>query len=157
MYKTETKYTYEEFKKYENEMYKKKVFKGIGNFVVILVLMSIFLYYLSKNLTYPIGMLVLICTLFFFKNKACNKMIDKMWNTTPDIHDMDLKFTFLENELEIITEKSNSKLKYEHIYKVVETDTNFYILRGMNMGYIIVKNNCNAELVDFIRNLKKKN
>lgn len=66
-------------------------------------------------------------------------------------------YSFFDDYLEERTEDSYEKFEYSMIYKVIESDSNFYIMKGENQGYIIVKNNCTPELIEFISDLKSKN
>lgn len=65
-------------------------------------------------------------------------------------------YSFFNDYLEEKTENSYEKFEYSMIYKIIETETNFYILKTINSGYFIVKNNCSPELIGFIKNLKQK-
>ena len=53
------------------------------------------------------------------------------------------------------TEKSESIVEYDKLYKIIETKTNFYLMIADNQGYIVSKANCSQELIDFIISLKK--
>lgn len=66
-------------------------------------------------------------------------------------------YSFFDDYLEEKTENSYEKFEYSMIHKVIENDSNFYIMKSENQGYIIVKNNCPPELIEFIRDLKSKN
>lgn len=65
-------------------------------------------------------------------------------------------YSFFNDYLEEKTENSYEKFEYSMIHKIIETETNFYILKTINSGYFIVKNNCSPELIEFIKNLKQR-
>lgn len=66
-------------------------------------------------------------------------------------------YSFFDDYLEEKTENSYEKFEYSMIHKVIENDSNFYIMKSENQSYIIVKNNCSPELIEFISDLKSKN
>lgn len=66
-------------------------------------------------------------------------------------------YSFFDDYLEEKTENSYERFEYSMIHKVIENDSNFYIMKSENQGYIIVKNNCSPELIEFISDLKSKN
>ena len=65
-------------------------------------------------------------------------------------------YSFYENYFEAKTNNSFTKFDYEDIFSVIESKTNFYIMKSPNQAHIIVKNNCSPELLEFISNLKNK-
>ena len=48
------------------------------------------------------------------------------------------------------------KEQYEKLYKVIENKTNFYLMIADNQGYLVLKENCDDNLIKFINDLKSK-
>lgn len=48
-----------------------------------------------------------------------------------------------------------SELRYYDLWKIIETDTNFYLIYARKEGCIIVKKNCSPELIRFLHNMKE--
>ncbi|MBR7047357.1 MAG: YcxB family protein, partial [Campylobacter sp.] len=49
-----------------------------------------------------------------------------------------------------------SQIKYEDLYKIVETKTNFYLFVGNILAFTIIKENCSAELIEFLQKIKRE-
>ncbi|MBQ2430817.1 MAG: YcxB family protein, partial [Campylobacter sp.] len=63
-------------------------------------------------------------------------------------------FTEKTNEFNENSSSNFSKIKYEDLYKIVETKTNFYLFVGNILAFTIIKQNCSAELIEFLRKIK---
>ena len=59
-----------------------------------------------------------------------------------------LKFT--EDRLEAVSERGNAFVKYDEIYRILETDTNFYLFLAKNQAINVIKANCSEELISFL-------
>lgn len=89
---------------------------------------------------------------------SMRKSLEKSYNSNVFNQKNSLwSYSFFDDYLEEKTENSYEKFEYSMIHKVIENDSNFYIMKSENQGYIIVKNNCSPELIAFIRDLKRKN
>ena len=87
--------------------------------------------------------------------QALRKSAEKKYNSNDFKHRNSLwSYSFFDDYLEEKDEKSYDKLEYSMIHKIIESDSNFYIMKNEKRGYIIVKSNCSPELIEFIQNLK---
>ena len=54
----------------------------------------------------------------------------------------------------VLTKKHEYKVFYKDLYEILETKDNFYLMLSQNQGVIIIKENCNKKLIEFIEGLK---
>ncbi len=155
MYKTKTKFTYEEFKRYEDECFKKKNLIITFISALILIIIGIFLTVSYKDYIFIIGVSIGVLVGVIGTIIRINNTIKKLWESNKIIQNAEVEYTFYDDHFEQKSNVSNSKIKYDMIYKIVETKTNFYIFISTNQGYIINKENCKEKLIELIRNLKK--
>lgn len=70
-------------------------------------------------------------------------------------------YGFFEDYMEQTSRKGVTKIYYNQMYEIIETDTHFYPMIGKNNGFIIRKENCRPELIAFLhgkaRELKNRN
>ena len=87
--------------------------------------------------------------------QALKKSAEKTYNSNDFKHKNSLwSYSFFDDHLEEKDENSYDKLEYSMIRKIIESDSNFYIMKSEKQGYIIVKSNCSPELIEFIKSLK---
>lgn len=155
----ESKSTAEEYKKMVKcfpEMYWKMVRYGTILNLIYTAIIAI----LSKN-----SIETLICFIIFqviimllYKVRLEN-IAEKSFNTMKEKKRIDTEFhtEFFEDYVVVSGETTSYKIKYSNIEKCVETDTNFYLKWGIkNIVIIIQKNQCEIELINFIREKFKK-
>lgn len=46
-------------------------------------------------------------------------------------------------------------VRYFDLTKIIETNTNFYLMYAWREGYVIVKENCSPELIRFLHEIKE--
>lgn len=68
-----------------------------------------------------------------------------------------VEFTFFEDCFSVESPEGSSIINYEDIYRVYETEENFYIMTGKSQGYIIVRAECEQALIDFLHKMTRKN
>jgi len=64
--------------------------------------------------------------------------------------------TFDSEKLEQISNVGSIKASYDEIYRIFETDKNFYILISDNLAINVRKANCSDGLITFLQDLKQK-
>ena len=47
----------------------------------------------------------------------------------------------------------DTRFQYNDIYRIIETETNFYVMKDRYQGLIIVKKNCSSEMLDAIMDI----
>lgn len=151
MYQTECKYTYDEFMKYEKSVAQKKMLiMLVASSMILLTIYAVLIRSIIAVLVMA-GIMVLMDSILLLLN---NKRIKKLWNSSTSMQNKDVKYTFNDSNMEIENELGNSKIEYNSIYKIIETKTNFYIMISTVQGFIIVKENCSSELINFIKSLQ---
>ncbi len=148
LYTTTTKYTLEEYRKFNNTIMYKKYLIVAMLFAVLLIIIGGFildsLFLVIFGIAYPI-------IFFLAKNIGVKKVFDS--NTL--IKNSDITFEFYEDCFEIKHEAGNEKIPYNKLSQIVETKTNYYLMIAKNQGYIIVKQNLPQEFGSFINSKKK--
>ena len=84
-----------------------------------------------------------------------NLMAKKAYNTNKLLQNNTTRFAFLEDRFEISSGRGNTVIRYDELYKVLETDTNFYLFISNQQAYNIIKANCSEELIQFLKGLIK--
>ncbi len=77
--------------------------------------------------------------------------IKKAWNTNAALRENETKIRFTESGIEIASSVGQARLDYDRIYRLIETDTHFYLMTAINMGSGFPKDLCTPEQQAFIR------
>ena len=148
LYKTTIKFTYEEYKKFNDAIMKKKYI------LIVLILACLFILIgviLLQNLVLII--FAIIYPFLFFLAKDIG--VKKVFNSNSLLKDKEIFFEFYQDFFEIKHEAGDEKIPYDKLCDIVETKTNFYLMIAKNQGYIIKKDNMPEGLDEFIRSKKK--
>lgn len=151
-FQTRTTFTLDEYRKYVWAV--QKSMKGILIVIVAIILLFAVENLLSKNTIqgiYGICMLILILATIFIAPKVGLK---RQYETRFDLKDSQVVFSFYSDHLEEKSKRGCTVLRYDKIYRIIETNTNFYIMITKGQGMVIVKENCSCALISFIRILK---
>ncbi|MDA3058114.1 YcxB family protein [Campylobacter sp. VBCF_05 NA6] len=167
-YKTDTIFTFDEYKKFNNSI------KGKWLTRIIFIIFGIWILYLlfwdfcflieegffSENFFINLAALIWLGGLYYYANFYFVKKTFYSNKLSANQHSF---FEFFED---YFTQKTNdfnqnvsadfSQIKYEDLYKIVETKTNFYLFVGNILAFTIIKQNCSAELIEFLRKIKKE-
>ena len=152
MHKTAVKFSYEEYKRFSLTIMKKALTKlAIG--LLILLLFAVILYGMnnSKFSALLCAFVVLYTFMLVFK---INSKIKKTYESNELLKNITQTIEFYEKHLVAKSDKSETTVEYEKLYKVIENKTNFYLMIADNQGYIVSKANCDNELIEFIQKLK---
>jgi hypothetical protein len=155
LFTTETAYTFEEFKKFNYKVMQKSViliYSMLAAIVILVIGKSFFIDW-SYIDTALIVAVIFIAAYFPF---SLNKKLKDTYNSNKVMTKTVARFDFFEDGFSEITENATGNFKYADLNKIIETQTNFYLMLAKNAGAIIVKENCSEELIEFIRNLKKQ-
>lgn len=153
LYKTNTKYTFEEYKKFNyaittiiNKMHVKTV-------IVVLLFVLLACMYMQRSM-YATSIMLLCAFIFpFLFYFTINGNIKKTYNSNKSMKDLDVEFEFYKEYCLYKCKLGETKLEYKDLYKVIETKTNFYLMIAKNQGIILKKENCDEELQKFIKEL----
>jgi len=148
LFVTKTKYTFEEYKRFcnivNNRESKLKVKLIVAELILLLaalILQNAFLFVFV--VIYP--------PILWLVQKG---IIKKTYESNQLFKDMELEFAFYDSYFLEKSVYGETKVEYSYLYKVLESDTNFYLMIAKNQGYIILKENCSEELKMFIAELK---
>jgi len=159
--KTDTKITYQEYKKILKlfpSLYLKKMS------IISIAIILLFSVTLLPPDPMPFLDFLLVAVVFILLVAFILKIIDLLFRKLKykrffnnDLDSIDYTLSFYEDYLEKVSENETTKIKYSYIKTIKETDTNFYILLKNKRRLVIVKNNCSSELITFIRNISVSN
>lgn len=60
------------------------------------------------------------------------------------------------DHMEQVRKQGNTQIAYDKLYRVAETDTNFYLMLSKMQGVILVKTNCDDKTIAFLHTLVQK-
>ena len=83
------------------------------------------------------------------------KKMNKAYNSNKLLQNNTTRFAFLEDRFETNSGRGSTVIKYDELYTVLETDTNFYLFISNKQAYNIIKSNCSEELIQFLKGLIK--
>ena len=153
LYQTSIKFTYEEYKRFSLTIMKKALTKSAIGLVILLLFAAILFGMNNSKLSALLCAFVVLYTfMLVFK---INSQIKKTYESNELLKDITQTIEFYEKHFVAKSDKSETTVEYEKLYKVIENKTNFYLMIADNQGYIVSKANCSGELIDFIITLKK--
>ena len=153
MHKTTVKFTYEEYKRFSLTIMKKALTKTAIGLLILLLFAAILLG--MDNYKLAALLCAFIPIYIFMLMLKVNKQIKKTYESNELLKDITQTIEFYEKHFVAKSDKSETTVEYEKLYKVIENKTNFYLMIADNQGYIVSKTNCSQELIDFIIALKK--
>ncbi|MGI6110736.1 MAG: YcxB family protein [Bilifractor sp.] len=158
LYQTETANNYEEFRKLNWLLTKKKFVIQISFSVVLIMLFAFYALYIGYIWLFILITACVACLLgfFFFKFPGrYNNQLKKRWEK--DFSEGSVfKVFFYDNHFEVIVKGSCLSYKYSDIKKIIRTRDNYYLMMEKNQAVIIVKKNCTDELTAYLEKIKKK-
>jgi len=155
LFTTKTAYTFEEYKKFNYALFSKQLkLPALSGFAFLLWLLIIIYCIAIKEYYAFILAAVTVMIIIFIIPVTLNKSIKKTYYSNKTISKTVCEFEFYEKEIIEKTPDGSMKVKYENLYKIIETKTNLYLMIAQNQGFIIVKENCSPELIEFIKQLK---
>lgn len=153
LYKTESEYTYTEHIKLNKLITKHDpMYKLINVVVAIIIIGNFVLYMYTKN---PEFLSYLFLTIFeywllFVTFLKC--IVKKIFNDNEIRKNALIKLTFYQEYFSAKTKQVSAKVYYNQIYKVYETEDNYYLFISDRDSYIVTKNNIDSSFNTFIKN-----
>lgn len=153
--KTETVCTFDEYRRF-NRTVRNKAQGGIW-IKIALIAICIIAAFLVSNLETKRGLFlgaILVIPVFMLSEYMVDK---RAYKKTEDQNMQKVKMFFYPDFLRMEAEGSDkgaTNVSYNKFYGIIETPKNFYILFTKNQGTIVIKENCDEELIQFIHNLK---
>ena len=154
-FEVETKYTYDEYKKFNKTIYENIYhYKRKINFAIIIYAIIIGGFIAFKEYLWALAVFIAAVMLMYLTKRNNDKAIKNAYETNEVMKDAVCRFKFTDDRVEATSPKGVEYLEYDKMYKLIETDTNFYLMFGQNLGFIINKSNCKDNEIEFIRSLK---
>ena len=155
MYKTQTKFTVDEMIKLNRTYF----FKMQKFRLILMVLYELLLLWICLSafdlhwilIGFFFLFLVIFVPVFWYLMFVTNSK--KYFKSNKAAQYSILNYTFEEDKIVIETERGSSFIKYDEVYKIYETKTNFYLFISNKQAYVIVKENCSDELIQFIKDI----
>ena len=147
LYKTTTKFTLEEYKKFNNAVLMKKHIWILMSVAILFILLGGIL----LRSPFLIAFAVLYPFLFIFIK---NNSVKRVFHSNQITKNVDVTFEFYEDYFKETHEAGEAKIPYDKLNEIIETKTNFYLMIAKNQGYMILKENMPEGLEEFIRNIK---
>ena len=149
LFKISQEYTFEEYKKFAKAVLKwNRII--LGAFLWFAFLSGVLLIGFN-GVSSQACFLVLFPVIYVILRKLS---IKRYYNSNKILKDITEEYEFYEDYLIAKNTNSEAKIEYDKIFKIIETKTNFYIMVAQNQGYIISKEICSEELVEFLKELK---
>lgn len=156
-YETESYWTVDELKKLNIAT----LFNNSKAYMVTSVLVEVFVLFCAwfssqhVSIIFPIIFLlyaIIFPVLLYLKCAVIGPK--KTYNTSKYLQNRTIKYIFHEDRLEVSSERGNSYIKYDELYKIVETNTNFYLYVNKKAAYNVIKENADQGLMSFLRYVK---
>lgn len=155
LFKTTTEYTYDEYKKFNKEInvknFKLKMYFSI---YTLIFTFAAFIFFTDRNYLALVFCLTLIVAPIIILPMQINKLQKKIYNNYVSMHGTQTNISLYNDHLEVSNLMEHLSYPYVKISKIVETETNFYIMNRENRGMIIIKSNCSLELLEFLQELR---
>ena len=147
LYKTNTIYSFEEYKRYNKSLQLKRSriiwYIILEAWILLLGCLMENILLIAFAILYPILIVILV-----------NRQVKKVWKSNKVAQNMNVNFCFYDTYFTEADENGDTKLEYSKLHKIIETKTNFYLMIAKNQGFILVKENFPEGLEEFLRNIK---
>ena len=147
LYKTTTKYSFEEYKKFNGAVMNQK-------YIIIVLIIALLLIFTGGIILENKLLIIfsIIYPILFWGAK--NIGIKRVFNSNKLLQNSEISFEFYEDFFEIKHENGDEKIPYNKLSKIIETKTNFYLMIAKNQGYILIKEGMPEGLGEFINSKK---
>ena len=156
-FEVETTRTFEEYEKYNKVVYEKLYkIKRIRIIFFVVYFLILIVLSLPKHYAEAIVVVLIAGISVFITRLFVDRDIKKTYETNTLMKDAKVLYKFSEDRVESHSPIGIEVLEYSKMYKLIEDDTNFYMMIAKNMGFIISKANMTKEQIEFVRGLEKK-
>jgi|GEM_PF-389004 len=153
LYKTEFEYTYTEAAKLNKLYYKNNViYSALVLIPLIFMLGDLLLIIFGEDYTrVPIVIIEFLIYIGLIKILPLyNGKV--LFNSYKILKDVIINYVFYEEFFNVKTKQINMKIHYGDLYKVYETEDNYYLFISDKDSYIVTKNNIDSSFNSFIKN-----
>lgn len=147
LYTMNSKFTFEEYKKFNYALLKKR------HHLLILAIYEIILALIcigTGNMFIIVFTIIFPLILYWIQNRN----IKKIYNSNKVVQNLDVIYEFYDTYFVEKSEHGEMKIEYSKFDEIFETKTNFYLMIAKNQGYMLPKSDMPSGLEEFIRNIK---
>lgn len=156
-FEVETKYTLDEYRKF-NQVVLDIIYRGRTKRIITITvcMLTVVGFIVFKMYSSAAIAFIVYAALFYLEKKGSEKAINDAWKSNELMKDAVYHYKFSENKVEATSPKGLEILEYDKMYRLIETDTNFYMMIAKNVGFIVLKANMTNGQIEFVRGLEKK-
>ncbi len=144
-----TTYTYEEFLRFCKTISKKRIRK-CDIIIVVSYLVIAALAFLQKQYNMIPVYLLFIPTIMIFARLFLHFAYKRIWKSNKDAENLETQFRFHADNFVQSNKLNRRTIKYSELTRIIETDTNFYLMTAEAKGSIINKKDCSDNLCTFL-------
>ena len=149
LYETFTVFTFEEYKKFVEVVSNRKRSN------ILLAAVSVLL--LVMGIVQKTPLLIVLAIAYPFLAIFSQKIgVKKSYQNAGAMHDARVDYRFYEKHFVKVFDGKEDQFEYEKLFKVLETETNFYLMLSKTQGFVLVKANMPDGMVEFVKNGLKK-
>lgn len=159
LFKNKTQYTKQTYYEYLNFHQNKYNLRHQFITIVFILFLSFCVLMNFKYKNYPTAFIILISLFIFiyYQFFRPQKTIDKELKTDKFGNEEFFTFAFYEKYFTITNKNIKQKLKYQHLFKVFETDNFFYLYVNKDHAFLLKKSGFTVgDTAKFLKFLKKK-
>ena len=155
-FQTITEYDLEEYRGLLREVSRHHRVSWAVSFVMPAVLLLLAVLFWSRGHRAESVVMLVFMLLFVVVYLALRSRNEKkLYDSNKALHGLRSRIMFFEDRMRTESRLGVTNVKYDDIYAIYETETNYYIMTAPAQGTIVVKKNSSAELEDFLTKLAK--
>jgi hypothetical protein len=148
LYKTTTKFTIEEYRKFNRAVMHKNYIMVVTAIALLMIIVG--------GIVLESPFLIIFAILYPFLFFAATEIgVRRVFNSNKLLQNAEITYEFYEDYLHETHEGGEEKVSYDKFDRIIETKTNFYLMIAKNQGFMISKENMPDGLEEFIRGKKK--
>lgn len=161
-FETRTELTLEEYKRFDKWMHKNltsmnRIFTIAKIILIALCIVLAVFSWKNGDMIRTIGELILAVLIFpvfslvhTISAQRTYQMIHKQQDGAVQM------YRLYPDHMEQVRKQGNTQIAYDKLYRVAETDTNFYLMLSKMQGVILVKTNCDDKTIAFLHTLAQQ-
>ncbi len=155
LYETTEEITLEEYVRFAKTIYWKDK-HGVAwlIFAELLLLFADVIQFREGNSTFALPLLIFIIVFPIVLKLILDRSLKKTYESNQLLNGYKMTIRFFEDHYEGCGENGSLNYPYAKLAKIIETNTNFYLMIGDNQGTLITKERCTPELIAFLQGLK---
>ena len=131
-------------------VYRNKAMKRLIIFKIVLFALCFII--LEVHMALLIGLIFLFS--FYHTRRAINKQAENYYNSNKKLQNQKMEYEVYEDNFKIKGQDFENNMKYADLHNIIESKENFYLMESVATAFIIIKANCNQELINHLSNIK---